>query len=321
MSWLKENWFKISILVITFVMGFSSFYYYMVFLPSKEDLRVRTDIPISTSTEVQVSNELEKLREEVELLKHQKAPQQILNDRKDFKSDGVLTNEEINIISKAVVHIGCYFRNGDQQFGSGTYLKIDTGIFVVTNFHVINNEIENDDCLIYFYSFYSKRNDFPYNSIVISTNYDNSVDLSFLRIKDRPIGDFDEHVKNYLEIEQCQPDLAIGTKVYIFGYPLSGRVVEMLKTTSGTIYQLIITEGIISGVIDTTVVYKDKYQNPPPNYFTSAKIDSGNSGGLAVSKVNGKVCLVGVPTWVSKGRFDNLGVIQSFRHINALSSF
>jgi len=70
---------------------------------------------------------------------------------------------------------------------------------------------------------------------------------------------------------------------------------------------LIVTEGIISGATDDGL-----------NFYTSAKIDSGNSGGLAVSKINGEVCMVGVPTWVSQGQYNNLAMIQSWEKIKEL---
>lgn len=70
---------------------------------------------------------------------------------------------------------------------------------------------------------------------------------------------------------------------------------------------LIVTEGIISGATDDGL-----------NYYTSAKIDSGNSGGLAVSKINGKICIVGIPTWVSQGQYNNLAMIQSWKKITEL---
>jgi len=111
----------------------------------------------------------------------------------------------------------------------------------------------------------------------------------------------------------------VGTKIYVFGYPgsaddyiLSGSGVGRL---SGAIISeedideynksrnLIVTEGIISG----------KGAN---GYFTTAKIDTGNSGGLAIAKENGRVCIVGIPTWVSVGELDSLGIIQPIENIN-----
>lgn len=306
------------IIFVIFAFGFFLGLYSYFKNNNSPKIDVITESESATTTKSIVNDKIEVLKKEIELLKRQK--NQIPKKDKDEGSErfDFLTEEEIARISKSIVHLGCYFQNGDQQFGTGVYLKTAKDIYVVTNFHVVNNGIATGDCLVYFYDTFSKRNDFPYELSLVYTDYYNSTDLAFLRLKNRPIGDFGEHSNNYLEIDSCSEDLMTGAKVYVFGYPLSGRITETLKTTSGTIFQLIVTEGIISGLVDTTVVYKGSYHNPPPNYLTSAKIDSGNSGGLAVSKVHRQVCLVGVPTWISKGRFDNLGVVQSFRHVNAL---
>ncbi|MFA7676260.1 MAG: trypsin-like peptidase domain-containing protein, partial [Candidatus Shapirobacteria bacterium] len=76
---------------------------------------------------------------------------------------------------------------------------------------------------------------------------------------------------------------SLGENVIIYGYPV----------TSGG-YNLTITDGIISSLNDDGTI------------LTSAKIDSGNSGGLAVNQ-NG--CFVGVPSAVVNGDYQNLGVI------------
>lgn len=75
----------------------------------------------------------------------------------------------------------------------------------------------------------------------------------------------------------------LGDSVRIYGYPV----------TSGG-YNLTITDGIISSFSDDGYI------------LTSAKVDSGNSGGLAVDQ-NG--CWLGIPSAVLPGNYQNLGVI------------
>lgn len=75
----------------------------------------------------------------------------------------------------------------------------------------------------------------------------------------------------------------LGDSVRIYGYPV----------TSGG-YNLTVTDGIISSFSDSGYI------------LTSAKVDSGNSGGLAVDK-NG--CWLGIPSAVISGNYQNLGVI------------
>lgn len=74
-----------------------------------------------------------------------------------------------------------------------------------------------------------------------------------------------------------------------------------------------VTEGIISGY-DTSV--EQPIGNLPyPNYYVSAKIDSGNSGGVALSKNSNGLCLLGVATWLSLGDFETQGVVQNIHNV------
>ena len=77
--------------------------------------------------------------------------------------------------------------------------------------------------------------------------------------------------------------IKLGDAIKIYGYPV----------TSGE-YNLIVTEGIVSGF------------NKDGTYLTSAKIDSGNSGGLAVDKDG---CFAGIPSAIKLGDYQNLGVV------------
>jgi len=120
-------------------------------------------------------------------------------------------------------------------------------------------------------------------------------------------------------LSSCPEDKIIGSRVYIFGYPGSAfeyTAPEKFKEQFPFISEeyipneeilsernLIVLDGIISGM--------DSYGD----YYTDAKIDAGMSGGLAISKINGEVCIVGVSTWVSEGIYENLGIIQPFQKI------
>jgi len=156
-----------------------------------------------------------------------------------------------------------------------------------------------------------------------------------------------------LKIKPCDNTDLIGRKVYLFGYPGAAyeweteddieknnqeridnwnqnkeEILEKCKKLEKNSFiwkvsecdgpytyneprvkeqNLIVTEGIISGTTDDGL-----------NFYTSAKIDSGNSGGLAVSKVNNEICIVGVPTWLSQGEYNNLAMIQSWEKIKEL---
>jgi S1-C subfamily serine protease len=77
--------------------------------------------------------------------------------------------------------------------------------------------------------------------------------------------------------------VTLGQSVRIFGYPAS----------TGPLH-LAVTDGIISSVLDGGLL------------ATSAKIDSGNSGGLAVDS---RGCIIGVPSAVLMGTYDKFGII------------
>lgn len=89
---------------------------------------------------------------------------------------------------------------------------------------------------------------------------------------------------SFNEPESCPQYVPqLGDAVKIYGYPV----------TSGG-YNLTITDGIISSFSDVGYI------------LTSAKIDNGNSGGLAI---NGDGCWLGIPSAVVSGNHQNLGVI------------
>ena len=72
------------------------------------------------------------------------------------------------------------------------------------------------------------------------------------------------------------------------------------------------SNGIISGY-DSIV--KDTQKLPYSNYFVSAKIDSGNSGGIALSKNEKGLCVLGVPTWLTVGNYETQGLVQNIHNI------
>ncbi len=81
----------------------------------------------------------------------------------------------------------------------------------------------------------------------------------------------------------------IGDKVVILGYPSIGARTGITAT-----------EGIVSGV-------ENEY------FVTSAKIDHGNSGGLAVLLKDN--CFLGIPSWAKSGEIESLGRILSAKYI------
>lgn len=184
--------------------------------------------------------------------------------------------------SQSVVNIVC----DDGSGGSGTILS-DDGI-VLTNNHVIANA---KNCMVTLpdpatgepVSIYESK---PFIVPDLSDKYDIAmleIDGSYTDSDGKTWGDYPTTFPA-LNPPDCSNETSqLGDSIKIYGYPV----------TSGG-YNLTITEGIISSFSDDG------------NILTSAKIDSGNSGGLAVDQ---KGCFVGIPSAVIKGKYQNLGVI------------
>ena len=107
--------------------------------------------------------------------------------------------------------------------------------------------------------------------------------------------------------------MPLGSPAMVVGYPTS--TIKKINTEKWIFFESsqTITEGIISALDDSVNgVLSDQLY---PNYFVSSKIDSGNSGGVAFSKNNGKLCLLGIPTWLNIGDYDTQGIIQNIYNI------
>lgn len=190
----------------------------------------------------------------------------------------------------AVVKIVCE----DEEFiyyGSGT--NVDAAGYVLTNHHVVEG-LETDSCMVGFPNPETGLIKEAYwATTVIDEANETGHDLAYLVIE-RPVFDEEGNVYGYYDkisngklpyfehIESCldvNPELGDG--LYILGYPpLSGG-------------SLTVTNGLVSSLYS-----QDGY------IVTSAKIVSGNSGGLAVDN-NG--CYIGVPTAIY---FDDQDVNQ-----------
>lgn len=193
----------------------------------------------------------------------------------------------------SVVKIVCE-DNDYYYYGSGT--NVDSAGYVVTNLHVIEGNADLE-CVVGFSD--------PETGLVREAYWATPIvddengtghDLAMLSVEE-PVFDDEYNVYGfyekftdgtfpyYKETDAClntAPQL--GDSVFVLGYPaLSGGA-------------LTITDGLVSSLYSA-----DGY------IITSAKIGSGNSGGLAVDSNN---CFVGVPTAVYyNGQGENYGEI------------
>lgn len=112
---------------------------------------------------------------------------------------------------------------------------------------------------------------------------------------------------------RCPKEMPTGSPVVLLGFPaFAEKTVEAFGYTTNKSFRTI-TNGIISAH-DTSVtgIFGDL---PYVNYFVSAKIDSGNSGGIAFSKNGNGLCVLGIPTWLTVGNYETQGLIQNIHNV------
>ena len=211
-----------------------------------------------------------------------------------------LNTSLISQISSSVVSIFCPFADNEEDgyWGSGTIWTND-GI-IITNSHVIpQNETDlltpEYGCLV---TLPDPDTGVPiemyYADPVVIPELSDEYDLAVLEIYDVVVdedgytyGQYPNTFPAFDDTDLCVEEyIKLGEPVRIFGYPAS----------SGN-NSLTITEGVVSN-----------FPDDGKTILTSAKVDSGNSGGLAIDRFG---CQLGIPTAVSIGEYENLGVIMT----------
>lgn len=180
--------------------------------------------------------------------------------------------------SKKVVMLICT-KDSETTMGSGVIIGTSKG--VITNSHVVNGA---SLCLAGVTDDYEAVPERWYEMKAEGDFGYMGVDIAFLF----PTSPMPNDIETVLNI--CPSDtLKIGDEIVVLGYPgIGGSTITA-------------TNGIISG--------SDGYY-----LKTSAKIEHGNSGGGAFLK--NKDCWFGIPTAVSKGNLDSLGIIINYSSIH-----
>ncbi|HTR18838.1 MAG TPA: trypsin-like peptidase domain-containing protein [Candidatus Paceibacterota bacterium] len=184
-----------------------------------------------------------------------------------------------------VVQVTCV-TDTEISTGSGDVQGTNSGSWVVyTDLHVLDPASTNQRCEIGLPQppTYTASETYPVTITEVGDDYPD-VDFAELTPND-PTEQFQPYA-----LSACTPNqINIGDEVTVFGYPADGG------------NSLTVTNGIVSGIVSTAYGYI---------YKTSANIDEGNSGGLALDD-NSK-CGIGMPTWAVEGKFEGLGYIQSW---------
>lgn len=219
----------------------------------------------------------------------------MVDNQEGWVSSRVLVNNEpsktpLSTIIKQwrpiVAYVECDFRDINtnelysQVRGSGVVIDFGGQITVITNKHVIADKNN--------YQPFVCRVKLPNDSNTFISQgkdawADKIIDIGFININNP-----DEYLKNLTSISVsplhlCGQNPSLGDNVLILGYPSIGSQTDITAT-----------EGIISGF--------------DGNYFiTSAKIEHGNSGGVAILVKDN--CYLGIPTSAIVGEIESLGRI------------
>jgi len=242
---------------------------------------------------------LDETKQQVENLKKQNKIEQDAKNNSDSATSmqqpisDKLPQSLLDEILQRTVKITCTSSTQTRQ-GSGFIMitsEDNNTWYVFTNAHVVlAGPPEDNNCVVGVPSKpdYSINKNFDGKIVDVSNKFP-IIDKAVLSVAG------DRGFKNGVSVmPACKfNDVKIGDKIMIVGYPAFGGS------------SLTATEGIISGFEETQ--YGSIYK-------TSAKIDSGNSGGTAID--NTKKCFLGMPTWATQGTFEGLGYIQSWEMIN-----
>lgn len=283
--------------------------------PIKEIIETKNGNSEAKDTKAtRTETELEALRKEVNELKQQTKNNQITpKPQVTPVVSQEISSAEIQPYLDTVGVLTCWDSELNIQHGTGVLLRLGE---LITNWHVVEGM---KTCLFVNDKFINPKYQISGSTyrpgayiLDLSKVQRPNVSLDFVvaafarNENIRPDAPFDE----YLEVNQlnykvgtmrkCSQKVQIGTHIAILGYPASSIAIEEWAPPES------VTTGIISG-------YASAYQSN--NYLVSAKVDHGNSGGLALGKESGKVCLLGIPTWVVTGQVESAGVVQNIHYL------
>jgi S1-C subfamily serine protease len=184
-----------------------------------------------------------------------------------------------------IAHVTCRWSSGTIAIGSGLFLgKFGAVYKIETNRHVVYNEDQKTapgSCSVKL----PDDKDVEANELQVTLSA--SSDSATIYITE-PSPKMEAMPSSILP-RVCGTRANVGESIVVLGYPAIGSPKDITAT-----------EGIISG-------YEDNY------YITSAKIERGNSGGIAVALKSN--CIIGMPTLTRIGDIESLGRILDWKYV------
>lgn len=252
---------------------------------------------IAQEAQQQKDSEVEKLKQEVKALQNKK-PEIIIKEVPATKSE-TDNSSIIQLWRPRVTYIDCKIvLNGKtiaEQSGSGyVFGRTDTGgVMILTNKHMIIMTVSGrslfpTSCEIKIPGNTQSMTVLPGDQILGKFDAVQTDDWTMITIKN-PTSYLQTILKTFQWDNDCKNTAELGEKILVLGYPGIGDKNDITAT-----------DGIISG-------YDGNY------YITSAKIEHGNSGGVAISVKNN--CFLGIPSFADVGSVESLARILKFSAI------
>jgi len=186
---------------------------------------------------------------------------------------------------------GILYRGKPDPSGSGAY-------YVQTSLHVVNTTDGTDpQCEIFLYPDHTKGDVYLLFKGQGYKFYSKDIDFAILEpeiMKDNVHAGSEKDLEVHARDEGKNPlcdSAKIGDQLSILGYPAIGGET------------LTVTEGIISGF---------EFHGKTRFIKSSAKLDHGNSGGVAIKDTG---CIVGIPTFVQRGQLESMGRLLDLDHL------
>ncbi len=244
--------------------------------------------------------ELEKAKENEELL--QKALDSLPSP--GIVSQAASAGTIINQYAPSVVRLVCVENTQTEKLQQGSGVLFEGDVFgdgsryyIQTNLHVV--ETDEDDfsqCVIAVYPDPDNSEDYIVYKSKGHTLFREGVDLAYvkpLEVDDNKRAGLLSNLSLYALKNSTTPicnTVSIGDHISVLGYPGIGGE------------SLTVTDGIVSGF---------EFRSGERYVKTSAKIDQGNSGGIAIMDSG---CVVGIPTYV-KTQIESLGRILDLKNL------
>lgn len=234
---------------------------------------------------------------------------QTVTDQAKLPKEIIISSNDLAPYLTGVVQVICSNATTISS-GSGTLWNFKGNPYVVmTNLHVVKGA---DKCVV---SITNTSNETTGIFSVKDTfaTFNENTDEAILTIGDSiysksvPVANYNYSLE---KVRVCKKLMPVGTPIVIIGFPAyAKRNTTLSIDTIGTVNVIYrtVTNGIISGY--------DTSQKGEANYFVSAKIDNGNSGGMSLAKDADGLCILGLPTWLTVGNYETQGLIQNILNL------